>query len=232
MKRQYLTIAIVMIFSILFLASSALADTILPGYYIKLTNYNSMDGAGIMTYAISNDNGSNILFYYDTFCIQDNTYVTKNVWYKVQSLTNQVGPYNFSGSPLAGEGPLAGAVDYLYYRYANGAYDSFLTNNLLNQKDLQNTLWGLQGSGPQYTPNATMPWAFDLSAYQSNANLHQSWGTSVINIVPVNFQAGINYHQNMNIQNQLYNTNTVPEPSSLLLLGGGLAAFFMIKRRK
>jgi hypothetical protein len=206
---------------LMLLAPAALADIISVGDYVKLTAYNSLDSAGIMTYAVSKDQGNSIAFYYDTFCIQDNVYIYPSVWYPVAALSTIVGPYN----PVKpGEGPLNGAVDYLFYQYKSGVYNTIMTS-LETEADFQKVLWSLQGSGPEYpnddpSTSTTYPWDTDLITYNNTVTMHQSWGTQVINIVDRNF---------CDIQNQLY--NPVPEPSTVLLVGTGLACLVGMRRR-
>ncbi len=74
---------------------------------------------------------------YDTFCIQENVFIYPGTWYQVE-LSNTVGPYSPSAT---GDGPLNGAVDYLFYQYETGAYDTSLNGSNSLQADLQNLLW-------------------------------------------------------------------------------------------
>ena len=138
---------------------AAMADIISVGDYVMLTAYNSLDSAGIMTYAVSKDHGAHIAFSYDTFCIQDNVYIYPNQWYPVAALSTSVGPYD---PQKPGEGLLNGAVDYLFYRYKSGDYDLTMTSDA-TEADFQKVLWSLQGSGPKYTndnpsPSTTYLW--------------------------------------------------------------------------
>ena len=201
---------------------AAMADIISVGDYIMLTDYNHLDSAGIMTYAVSKDQGAHIAFYYDTFCIQDNVYIYPNQWYPVAALSTSVGPYN---PDKPGEGPLNGAVDYLFYQYKSGVYNTIMTS-LETEADFQEVLWSLQGSGPKYandnpSPSITYLWDTDLLTYNITDTMHHSWGTQVINIVDGNFY---------DIQNQLY--NQVPEPSTVILMGTGLACLVGLRRRR
>lgn len=219
MKRIIRIIGLVAVWLML-VSPAAMAVTISAGDYVKLLSYNPANSAGIMTYAVSHDGGNTTAFTYDTFCIQDNVYIWKNEWFLVAGLTNNVGPYD---PQKTGEGLLNGAVDYLFYRYKSGAYNTVLTNtsNVSNvaEDDFQRLLWSLQGSGPAYTSTG-YAWSNDLAFYTATDSMHHLWGTKVINLIGANGQ---------DIQNQLY--NPVPEPSTFLLLGLGLAGAFAFRKR-
>ena len=131
MKKLIMIISLMVAFSMM-AAPAVMADTISSGDYVKLIAYNGINGGGIMTYDVSHDGGIHVAFIYDTFCIQDNVYIWANTWYPVASVSTTVG--KFDSPPEAGTGPLAGAVDYLFYRYKSGTYN--LTSQA-NQADFQ-----------------------------------------------------------------------------------------------
>jgi hypothetical protein len=226
MKHLNLAAILLMLVIGLCSAPAALAGTIVAGDWIQLKSYNIQDSGGIMHYAVSQYASGANPFYLDTFCIQDNTYITVGVWYQIKSITDQVGPY---APPHDGEGTLIGAVDYLFYQYWAGRYNAAFGDTtpdavthvafgLERQADFQRLLWKLQGTGDtQYLPVSGTAWLADLTTYNNNTALqHQWWRTEVLNIVDSNGQ---------DVQNQLYH---VPEPSLLILLGIGISGFALL----
>lgn len=224
MKKLAIIIALVTALLIM-VTTSAMADTISSGDYVKLIAYNPSDNAGIMTYAVSHNQGATIAFTYETFCIQDNVYVWANTWYPVADVSSKVGFFAPSAPP-AGAGDLNLAVDYLFYRYKSGtgAYDM---STLANQTDFQDLLWNLQGSGGPFTTDTTAAWYSDLTTWKGDSHLQHTWGTQVINIVS-GYSNG--EFTGSDIQNQLYNADPVPEPTTMLLLGLGLVGLVGVKR--
>ena len=221
MKKLIMIISLMVAFSLM-AAPAIMADTISSGDYVKLIAYNGLENAGIMTYDVSHDGGIHVAFIYDTFCIQDNVYILANTWYPIASVSTTVG--KFDSPPEAGTGPLAGAVDYLFYRYKSGtgAYD---LSSQAAQADFQQFLWSIQKTGPSYSPPSTDKWYIDYVAYNNPSNgLQHSWGTEVINIEGFDVTG-----KPIDIQNQLY--NQVPEPVTILLLGIGLIGVAGIRKK-
>jgi hypothetical protein len=121
MKRFLIIIPFMMLLSLM-LAPATMALSITNGDWVQVKTYNPSDMAGILTFNVSDSNNGTILMTYDTFCIQESVFIYPGTWYQVE-LSNTVGPYSPSAT---GDGPLKGAVDYLFYRYKTGAYDTSL----------------------------------------------------------------------------------------------------------
>jgi hypothetical protein len=227
MKKHYnyTLLILALLVSALCITPAAMATAIGANDWVTLKSWNSIDSAGIMTYAVSHTSNGPTVGTYDTFCIQDNVYIYANTSYLVKDISGTVGKFEPS-SPKGSNKPINGGVDYLFYLFESGKYDAQLyagPNMMKNQADLQYTFWNLQGTYDGSSPFSIMSntaWANDLKNYNNQAlGLQHSWGTQVLNIVDASGHG---------VQNQLY--NQVPEPGTMLLFGSGLLALAGFRR--
>jgi hypothetical protein len=208
--KNIFRVAVIILVSFLMISSVTLADTISAGDWIKLTGYNVLDSAGIMTFAVSHNGTFNDSFTYNTFCIQDDVYITPGAINRVAGISEHL----TSGS---GGASLDSTVAYLFDKFSNGDYN---LSNPADQSKFQDLLWTLQqpnlGSATvKYDPLHDQ-WAKDAQSYilAGETGLH---GTSVLNIVKEIRPDGSFGGE---VQNQLY--HQVPEPSTTLLFCMGL----------
>jgi len=87
MKKHFnLALSALILAVALSLTPAAMATTISVNDWVKLTAYNNLDNAGIMTYAVSDTKGGAITGYYDTFCIQDNVGIWQGTSFLVKDI--------------------------------------------------------------------------------------------------------------------------------------------------
>ncbi len=200
-------------------APAAFATPIVAGDFISVNSWNALDNAGLIGAEVS---GGGQQFNIETYCIQDNVYISPYTSYKIGNVSDIVGwsPSNPNGNPsIAGEGPLAGPVNWLYAQYSG---NKFGTLNAGQQADFQNLLWNLQGEGSKDFSTST-PWYQDYVnnyAVAAAANPSGQWGTEVLNIVDSSGTAKQNLLVGMT------------EPSTFLMLGAGLLGLLLISKAR
>jgi hypothetical protein len=90
-----------------------MATTININDLLTLIDYNNLENAGNMTYAVSDTQCGSISGTYNTFCIHDNVYIWRSESFPVKDISSSVGQIE-SPSPV-GAGPLDGEVDYIIF---------------------------------------------------------------------------------------------------------------------
>jgi hypothetical protein len=189
---------------------------IMTGDLVKVTGFNPMNNAGIIKLQDISQG-----FTIETFCIEKNIHIPYQTAVEVETITKQ----GYAA------GPLAIGVDYLFYQFTTGFFNVLpdsrgnIHTSFQEQLFLQDVIWGLQGQLPAI-PNSWLNVADGHNYYYmlavANANLQSDWGTLVLNLVD---------RQKSPVQNMLYQI-PVPEPSTLILLGLGLGAATLIRRKR
>lgn len=157
---------------------------------------------------------SNGQYVYNSFCLENDGYISFNTPYKVINISDTA---NQGGSNTNGGDPLDPRTAYLYYHYMVGdlstlasAFDPTSSTRL---GDLQKAIWYLEG---EY-----------LGVNNYLVALANNSGWTDIGLVRV---LNIQTMTGGNAQDQLYYA-AVPEPATSLLLFCGLAGLITLRRK-
>jgi hypothetical protein len=199
----------------LIVAPAAMAGVVNVNDIVKVVGYNSLNNAGVLTLS-DITNGTDL----ETFCIERHVTVPFNKQLLVADISKS----------LTSGGILDQNVDYLFALYVADQFDMYnIDTDLHEQVALQNVIWAFQGQMPWRSAWQTSALTREYKYYQlalANAGAMPNWDTYVLNLYRVNPLTGVRTP----VQNMLYHV-PVPEPSTLILLGLGLAVAGLARRK-
>jgi hypothetical protein len=178
------------------------------------------------------DNLTDSFGVFGVFCLEQNEYFYPTNWgynaiYKVESIVDYAKSGGLSGQDATGGDPLSYATKWIYSHFMQKDLESVVgLNNSTNlDAEIQDAIWKLEG---EYNTVTLTGDALTIYTKANAASGSLAYDVKVMNLV-YNSNFG-SYKEGAYAQSQLIG-QPVPEPSTLILLGAGIAALGFARRR-
>jgi len=187
------------------------------GDKITMTSYNSLTDAGAFD-LLNLDNG----YKWNSFCLEKDQTLSQTFF--IGSITDYALPGGVAGRVGSFGDPISDFTAWLYMSAETGTLFNYDGGNK-DSYDLQNLIWfnekEIQSESKYYDPTSVTIWYSTFNA--------SGWKNDGI-VQVLNMYKDINFTKHA--QDQLIMGIAVPEPTTFLLLGGGLLFFVYMGRQK